>query len=216
MINYHPDPQLLAAFASGELMTSFSCAVATHLEKCPTCRYRADHLTNQQADDVFHQEVGDEDNSEFDNILSAILDDDVIDMPLLPSLQPFQIGGENFILPRALSNLSFGKASSIGKISRSRAKLDEGTVRTSLLHIQAGGNVPQHSHKGYEVTLVLSGAFEDEADRYAEGDFIFLEGEHKHQPISRDGCLCMTIVSDSLHFTQGINKLLNPIGAYIY
>ncbi|MFQ3312714.1 MAG: putative transcriptional regulator, partial [Colwellia sp.] len=33
---------------------------------------------------------------------------------------------------------------------------------------------------------------------------------------STNGCLCFTVANDALHFTQGINKLLNPIGSFIY
>ncbi|RLV61615.1 transcriptional regulator [Parashewanella curva] len=216
MINYHPDSQLLTSYVSGELMTSFSCAVAIHLEKCPSCRHKAESFIEQKACHAFQFEESNGDSSEFDGMLNAILSDDGIDTPPINYLKEMEIGGEQFTLPRALSKLSFGKASSIGKISRSRAKLDEGSVRTSLMHIEAGGKVPQHTHKGYELTLVLSGKFKDESGEYSEGDFIFLEGKHKHQPVSVNGCLCMTIVSDSLHFTQGINKLLNPIGTYIY
>jgi putative transcriptional regulator len=51
---------------------------------------------------------------------------------------------------------------------------------------------------------------------YHEGDFIWLDGKHTHNPITKEGCLCLTVASDSLHFTQGLTKILNPIGKFIY
>jgi putative transcriptional regulator len=64
--------------------------------------------------------------------------------------------------------------------------------------------------------LLLDGEFSDDQGDYVPGDFIMLDAENTHQPISEKGCLCFTVANDSLHFTQGINRLLNPIGTFIY
>jgi putative transcriptional regulator len=64
--------------------------------------------------------------------------------------------------------------------------------------------------------LLLEGSFEDEMGSYHEGDFIWLDGKHTHNPVTKEGCLCLTVASDSLHFTQGLTKMLNPIGKFIY
>jgi putative transcriptional regulator len=82
--------------------------------------------------------------------------------------------------------------------------------------MEPNGSVPQHTHKGFELTLLLEGSFHDEEGEYVKGDFIMLDGQHLHNPISSSGCLCYTVANDSMHFTQGINKLLNPIGSFIY
>ena len=63
---------------------------------------------------------------------------------------------------------------------------------------------------------MLAGTFADEQGEYVAGDFIMLDKRHQHQPATEHGCLCYTVANDALHFTQGINKLLNPIGAFIY
>ena len=76
--------------------------------------------------------------------------------------------------------------------------------------------MPEHTHKGFELTLLLDGSFSDDKGEYVKGDFIMLDASIKHNPISQDGCLCYTVANDALHFTQGINKLLNPIGNFIY
>jgi putative transcriptional regulator len=95
-------------------------------------------------------------------------------------------------------------------------QLDENEIHTNLLHIEPGGSVPEHTHKGFELTLLLEGSFVDEKGTYVKGDFILLDGNHQHHPVSEGGCLCYTVANDAMHFTQGINKLLNPIGSFIY
>ena len=118
--------------------------------------------------------------------------------------------------PNVLRNMSLGKTAQIGKLSRARILLDEGEIHTNLLHIGAGGSIPEHTHKGFELTLLLAGTFADEQGEYVQGDFIMLDKRHQHQPATELGCLCYTVANDALHFTQGINKLLNPIGSFIY
>jgi putative transcriptional regulator len=76
--------------------------------------------------------------------------------------------------------------------------------------------VPEHTHKGFELTLLLDGEFEDEMGKYVKGDFICLDSAHKHSPQTTQGCLCLTVVNDALQFTKGMSKLLNPFGNLIY
>lgn len=104
----------------------------------------------------------------------------------------------------------------IGKVSRMRFDIDEKNTRASLLYIEALGEIPQHTHKGFELTLLLSGEFSDSTGNYVVGDFIILDGNTQHSPTTQTGCLCYTVLDAPLYFTKGISKLLNPIGELIY
>jgi len=74
-----------------------------------------------------------------------------------------------------------------------------------------------HEHKGYEVTLLLAGSFSDEYGSYNRGEFLFyLAGDAKHSPKTENGCLCYAVQDAPLHFTQGMSKVLNPLGKLIY
>ena len=59
-----------------------------------------------------------------------------------------------------------------------RLPLDEMGARASLLHIEAGGRIPEHTHQGYELTLLLAGTIEDGDTRYKAGDFIWRDASH--------------------------------------
>jgi putative transcriptional regulator len=64
--------------------------------------------------------------------------------------------------------------------------------------------------------LLLQGSFEDEMGTYHAGDFIWLNGKHIHQPVTKTGCVCLTVSSDAIRFVKGVSQLLNPIGQFIY
>ena len=84
--------------------------------------------------------------------------------------------------------------------------------KTQLLRIQAGRKVPQHTHDGNELTVVLRGAYNDGIGHYARGDLSVADGSIKHQPKADEGeeCLCLAVTDARLRLTGTIGRLLNP------
>ncbi|WP_337880800.1 ChrR family anti-sigma-E factor [Rheinheimera sp.] len=225
MINHHPTETMLAAFVAGELPVSLTAAVAVHAQMCPCCAERIEQLTQEQSALWLDAEQnGDHDfawqpqqlDPDLEQMLGSMqLDDEPL--PVVQSKTKFiAVAGQQYPLPRALQSLPLGAFSQFGKLSRARFALNEGSLHSSLLYIQPGGGVPEHSHKGFELTLLLSGEFTDAHGRYGPGDFMMLDGSHTHQPVSEAGCLCFTVADAPQRFTQGMNRLLNPIGNFIY
>ena len=228
MIKHHPTFELIKSFVNGDLPASISAAVAIHADICPKCQQQIAQLTEQVAEQSFEETfldrfiVDDADvvnelrEIDFEAMAKGIMTSNDID-EVKPSVEKtISFNNKSYRLPKALNNMALGKTANIGKLSRARIQLDEDEIRTSLLEIQPGGSVPEHTHKGFELTLLLDGSFHDGYGEYVKGDFIMLDGTHKHHPESKNGCLCYTVANDALHFTQGINKLLNPIGSLIY
>jgi putative transcriptional regulator len=230
MIKHHPTFELLSLFVKGELPASLSAGIAIHADMCPVCQAQIAQLTEQVAESNFEFEEnfldrfivdGSEDMDElpianFDQMIADITEITEVSLPETKVEKLISFNNKEYILPKPLNNIALGKSSNFGKLSRARLQLNEDEIHTSLLHIEPGGGVPQHTHKGFELTLLLDGSFEDENGEYVKGDFIMLGGDHQHHPISSKGCLCFTVANDALHFTQGINKLFNPIGSFIY
>ena len=200
-----------------------------HAEMCPECQQKIVQLTEHAAEVSFEEAFLDKfivddsaavnsatDEIDFEAMANLISQSDDIEIPAPVQNKAIVFDNTTYKLPKALNNMAIGKTAHIGKLSRARLQLDENEIHTSLLQIAAGGGVPEHTHKGFELTLLLDGSFHDESGEYVKGDFIMLDGSHKHHPVSNDGCLCYTVANDALHFTQGINKLLNPIGTFIY
>lgn len=84
--------------------------------------------------------------------------------------------------------------------------------------MEKGGRVPEHTHRGSELTLVLDGEFSDGVRDYDTGDFILLDNSHKHTPHSEaaEGCLVFSVVDKPLHFTSGLARLLNPFSQLFF
>jgi len=234
MIKFHPTQALLKQYVEGELPASVAVIVASHVEMCSECQSSVASLSEQVATEAFELETDSndfvpseeimsadmfsdqQDDQDFD-MLAKIMDlpvDEQVIMPECPA--ELDIAGEQITLPRAINSISMAEWKGIGKISRARLNLDDEERRMSLLHIDKGGAVPAHTHKGFEITLLLQGSFIDEMGEYQRGDFIWLDGEHTHNPVSEQGCVCLTVSSDALHFTQGVSQLFNPLGKLIY
>lgn len=231
MIKHHPTLDLLQQFVMGELPASLSAAVAMHNELCSCCQHKVDDLTEQQANLIFAEEsqykltdsfesspqnMSVELSGDFLEMMTSITANSDSDLPVEEVPTTITVKGHDYKLPRAIKHMPMGKWNSLGKLARSRVNLDEGEIHTSLLQIEAGGVVPEHTHKGFELTLLLDGSFKDERGEYQVGDFIMLDASHQHNPVTENGCLCYTVANAPQHFVQGFNKLLNPIGSLIY
>ena len=88
---------------------------------------------------------------------------------------------------------------------------DETTVR--LLRIPAGRPVPEHSHGGRELTLVLAGSFSDEQGRFARGDLEEADEDLQHQPVagSEEDCICLAVTDAPLRFSSRFLRIVQPI-----
>ena len=181
---------------------------------CPQCQQQIAELTDQVAEVSFeeayldrfivddHQpieSIGEQNDDALDinDIIAQITLSDDIDKVEPIVEKTIHFNNKTYTLPAALNNMSLGKISHIGKLSRARIQLNENEIHTSLLQIEPGGGVPQHTHKGFELTLLLDGSFNDESGEYVKGDFIMLDGTHTHNPISAKGCLCYTVANDA-------------------
>jgi len=216
MIKFHPNKQMLAAFSAGELPLSLSIAMSAHIELCDECAAKAVKIEAQLSHDTWQDTVLEEAN--FGDMLQAIMSNEPtpVDKIAIKPKTVTQVGGNNYQLPTAFSNFNCLKWSGFGPVSRARVISDEQHVRASLLYIAAQGKIPEHHHKGYELTLLLEGSFEDEMGTYQKGDFIWIDGELNHSPYTEKGCLCYAVQNAPLHFVRGMSKVLNPLGNLIY
>ncbi|MCC5517453.1 transcriptional regulator [Vibrio splendidus] len=236
MIKHHPNAAILKDFVDGTLADSVSLIVSSHVELCEHCQQQVSMLTAQAADSVFESytsafesdtsglQLSDSemdaflsDDGEFDfDAIAQITADSSQAIEVTPEVQQVTVADTTFTIPRALNSVARKDWMNLGKISRARLDFDDEAHHTSLLHIDKDGQVPCHTHKGFEITLLLEGSFEDEMGVYNKGDFIWLDGDHTHQPATKEGCVCLTVSSDALYFTKGVSQLFNPLGKYIY
>ncbi len=225
MIKHHPNHALLSAYVAGDLSASICIAISAHAEMCPECKQKIDKLEAQSANIVFDNtssHIFEDDMAfsqhDFDDcaMIDFITQDSDIDVYEPSKQQQVTVKNTQYDLPRVLNNLSFDKFNQLGKLSRAKINLEDGDDHINLLHIDKDGQVPSHTHQGFEITLLLSGDFHDEMGSYSPGDFILLDNKHTHNPTTTQGCLCLTVANSGPQFTQGLSKLFNPITNYFY
>lgn len=207
MPTHHVTDSMLAAMAAGALPYPFAMLVAAHVSLCDECRARLDA----------HRVLG-----------GLVLDD----------LQPVALSAD--ARTRALAGLDRAAPADergaphadwpapidalVGRQGRPRWRSlgfgakqailwtgAAGTVR--LLSIPPQQAVPEHSHGGVELTLVLSGAFADETGTFGAGDIETADEALDHTPrtIGDTACICLAATDAPLRFRAFMPRLLQPL-----
>lgn len=205
-ITHHVPDAMLAAFAAGTLPQAFAVAVASHVSLCPQCRVALEA----------HQAVGGAVLEDTDAVaVSASLKDAILaqlDAPFTP-VPVFERKG---IFPGPVMEVMQGRAPKWKKLGMG-VRQDilsadaHGSVR--LLYIPPGQAVPDHSHNGLEMTLVLQGSFSDDTGRFGVGDIEIADETLEHTPIADpgDACICLAATDARLRFNALMPRLLQPL-----
>ncbi|ARU03060.1 ChrR family anti-sigma-E factor [Yoonia vestfoldensis] len=198
-IKHHLTDALLMGYAAGSLPEAFNLVVATHISMCDTCRAA---LAEFEA-------VGGE----------VMLDADPVDMAedaltaamarimAAPRREQPKAAPVRGVFPAPLRDYVSGDLDRVkwrkigGGVSQMVLKTDGG-ASVRLLRIPAGTAVPDHGHRGTELTLVLQGAFVDETDRFGAGDIEVANEDLNHTPVAEQGvdCICLAATDAPLRF----------------
>ncbi|MEM7472793.1 MAG: ChrR family anti-sigma-E factor [Pseudomonadota bacterium] len=205
-INHHLSDALLMGYAAGTLPEAFNLVVATHISLCDECRARLGAF--EAVGGAVLEDVGATDMS---STLSDVFDIIDADKDQVRS-QPTKVKSD--IFPDALRDYVGGdldsvKWRSVGMGVKQAILPTSRSASVRLLHIPAGGKMPDHGHRGTELTLVLQGAFKDEEDRFGRGDIeIATEADH-HTPIAEEGqaCICLAATDAPLKFNGVIARI---------
>lgn len=208
----HPDLDLMTEYAAGFLPLAQSACVFAHLENCEHCQRLVGELSEVGAalfENLDPVPVGD---TQLDAVL-ARLDEE-------PPLQYVSTAAEKAPdgLPTLLQRLMQGDFSdlswkSVGKSLRiSYLQTGDPRHELALYHIKAGGRVPEHGHRGNEMTLILQGGYSDADGSYHEGDFIFRKPGDVHAPtaLQSEDCICVAVLDAPLRFTNWKFRWMNP------
>jgi len=221
-IKFHPGMSLLEQHAEGTLSADVALAVAAHIDLCPHCQQLSRDITADLACQLEQQPVK-ANNTNWQDMLNHIMaqpqhDSTVVGSPS-DNAGPIVVNQREFMLPRALQRLGaeHGKWLHLGNIAT--AKLPAGSdYHVSLLYIGKDTEVPQHTHLGLEMTLVLAGKIVDENGEYKAGDLLINSPDDTHTPrtMADEDCLCLSVLSAPLKFKKGLTRLLNPLQQFFY
>ena len=86
-------------------------------------------------------------------------------------------------------------------------------TRMWMLRGEPGMMLPEHTHTGSELTLVLKGAYFCGSDIYSAGDIEDADESTVHRPvITRDGeCICLAVTEGKLQFQNWLPRLVQPL-----
>lgn len=212
MTQWHPSNDQLIEFASGSISSALSIAVATHLHYCKACQAQV-RLAESAASALFdHQTPQTTVSLDFDSLMSKLDSEQVVQQEVNP------VKAEPKRFPTVVEKLINGEvenlnwASPMKNLHTTRLMQDENNMIVGLHHMNAGGRVPQHTHRGSEISVVIEGGFSDELGTYAAGDFVHLDGKHNHSPLAHaDGdCWLLTIVEAPVKLTGPFGWIINP------
>jgi putative transcriptional regulator len=209
--NHHVSDELLLSYEAGSLAEGWSLAVATHLASCPQCRARARAA----------EAVG---GAMLDSIDMAPLRADAleetfrrIDAPVLerPAPRPAYAAGNvpSPLQPYIGSDLDALPWKKLGtKAHQVMIPTGDNMTSVRLLRIAAGSPVPEHGHRGLELTVVLRGTLVDEDERFEVGDIEEAYAGIEHQPRAgiQDECICLAVTDAPLRFKSLMLRMAQP------
>ena len=207
---HHISDDLLVSYAAGSLAEGWSLAVATHLSLCARCRQRLGVAEAAGGQLLETLDAG----SASDDSWAAVRDRLGVPPKVETATQP-----ETAILPRPLRDYVGGDLAQIrwkmlGKgAAQLRIRTGDGATQVRLLKIPAGKPVPEHSHRGRELTVVLSGAFNDGETLFVRGDVEDADDSVQHVPTAtaEADCICLAVTEAPLRFRSWVVRALQPI-----
>lgn len=206
-IKHHLSEQLLMGYATGSLPEAFSLVVATHISMCDECRARAEAY-EAVGGAVLEADTVPMSESSLDACLARL------GMPEAPRKPAPRASS----LPQPLADYVGGDLQKVRwkplGMGVRQAILPTGKGASArLLYIPAGQGVPDHGHRGLELTLVLQGAFRDDKDRFGPGDVEIADETDEHTPVAEAGmdCICLAATDARLRFRGMMPRLLQPV-----
>ena len=193
-IRRHPSDATLAAYAAGTLWKAAGPAVQGHLDLCPRCRavFRlAEAVGGAFLDELPPTPLAPDALRRVTERIDGGAAGDPAPAPAEDAVAAVARG----LRDARLRWLAPGIRHAV--LLRGPAG---GTLR--LLRVRPGTALPRHAHRGTELTLVLEGAFSDEAGRHGPGDLVEVEGEAAHRPVAEgaEDCVCLIATEGKLRF----------------
>lgn len=211
---HHVSDDLLVAYEAGTLSEGWSLAVATHLALSPSARREARLATDVGGALLEGIEPEPVTESAFDRLMARIAQvpqDPIVEAPArsaddanaVPAPLREYIGGD--LRQIAWKRLGVGAW-------HLPVKTRDGKTSVRLLRIPAGSPVPEHGHRGMELTVVLAGTLCDGSEVFGRGDIEQADEAIEHQPVAGPGedCICLAVTDAPLRFKSLIVRLAQP------
>jgi putative transcriptional regulator len=206
-IKHHLTEPLLIGYAAGTLPEAFNLVIATHVSMCDDCRAALAEYEAVGGEVMLDAEPVDVAEEALAATLAMIDSGKMAD-------KPGPVYAKDSLFPGPLQDYVNGDLDSL-KWRKVGGGVSQMVLNTSkdasvrLLRIPAGTAVPDHGHRGTELTLVLQGAFVDEEDRFGAGDVEVANEDLNHTPVAEEGmdCICLAATDAPLRFNGLVPRI---------
>jgi putative transcriptional regulator len=211
-VKHHLTDDLLMGYSAGDLPEAVNLIVATHISLCDDCRAALDSYDAVGGAVLDTCETVSMSSDSLNAVLSMIHSQDT-----QIKLRRSKRSSQNNVLPAPLSDYVAGglenvKWRPVGMGVKQAILKTSSEATARLLYIPAGTAIPDHGHKGMELTLVLQGAFQDEDGYYGRGDIEIACQDVYHTPVAdiSEDCICLAVTDAPLKFKGLIPRLAQP------
>jgi putative transcriptional regulator len=206
-IRHHIPDRLLMAYSAGQLPEAFALVVAAHVSVCDDCRARLGCFAAIGGAVVARSEAVPMREGSLEALMARL---DAGPPPPVARPAPRPRG----LFPGPLRDYVGGDLEAVRwrpvGMGMRQAILPTGREATvRLLHIPAGVPIPDHGHRGLELTMVLKGALRDAIDRFGPGDVEVAGCDLQHSPVAEPGedCICLAATDAPLRFSGLVPRL---------
>lgn len=201
MIAHHPSEEHLLSYAAGALPEAYALVVASHLNYCPACRATV---------------------LEAESLGGALLESEAaVEVSRVPDLDAPLPSARAEVAP-VVSDVPSPLRPYVGaSLSAIRWRTfwpGMQTVRlpargARLLRLAPGVGMPEHDHRGDEMTIVLQGSYTDTTGGYRVGDVATTGPGIGHTPVADPGmhCVCLTVFDAPLKFSSRLAHLASLV-----
>jgi putative transcriptional regulator len=208
-ITHHPDIATLGSFGFGTLDKARAFVVAAHVSGCPKCKAMMRGFEETGGVVLEDLEPAPLSMAAGEKMLDMVLhgpDADrrtavarLAEVDLRTVLTTFDEGPWRWLGP--------------GVHYKPLTTAPAGEARLFLLKAEAGTSLPEHTHSGTELTLILRGAFSHSGGRFGPGDLEEADSTVEHQPVVDEGdiCICLVAMDGQLRLKGFLGRLLQPL-----
>ncbi|HMJ16217.1 MAG TPA: ChrR family anti-sigma-E factor [Polyangiaceae bacterium] len=212
---HHPESEELLAYASGSSPEWVSLVVACHLTYCPTCRDELELLEELGGTLLEMAPSSALNSAAFDAVELAAR----TALPSVPPVAARPKAADVPALPRPLQPYFKDETLRwrflVPGVKQIPLTLSVGGIPARVVQFKPGFVVPDHTHQGLEMVLVLSGALSDSktGDIFHAGDLSRREEGSEHaQHITKDEpCVCLVVSSGPVRPQSFMGRVLKKM-----
>jgi len=198
-------------FSAGLLPNALGVMLACHLQQCSRCREKARRYEQLGGEILANAAPVDVSPAALDSLLARLDQPAVAEETTAPVQGPEDIPRPlRRFVPAGFDELAWSGMTK--SIKEYEIKIEDPNYTAKFYRIAAGKELPEHTHRGNEFTLVMEGSFSDKAGDYHAGDFILADTTTVHQPRASEcgDCICFAVMDAPLKMTGFFGRMLNP------